>query len=47
MRFAERWKLFGSTVFEPIWQIVPRADRSKGERLLSEPRRPSIDRGCR
>jgi hypothetical protein len=40
MRFAERWKLFGSTVFEPIWKIVPRSeptDHSEGERFLTEP----------
>jgi hypothetical protein len=33
MRFAERWKPFGSTVLKPFWQIIPRADHSKGERL--------------
>jgi hypothetical protein len=41
MRFAERRKLFGSTVFAPIWQSVPRADHLEGESLLSEPSRPS------
>ena len=39
MRFAKRWKFVGRAVFEPIWQIVPRADDSEGERLLGEPRR--------
>ena len=39
MRFAQRWEFVGSAVFEPIWQIVPRADHSEGERLLGEPRR--------
>jgi hypothetical protein len=42
--FAKRWKFVGSTVFEPIWQIVARADHSEGERLLSEPSRPSGQR---
>jgi hypothetical protein len=39
VRFAKRWKFVGRAVFEPIWQIVPRANHSEGERLLGEPRR--------
>jgi hypothetical protein len=39
VHFTKRWKFVGSAVFEPIGQIVPRADHSEGKRLLSEPRR--------
>jgi len=39
VRFAQRWEFVNSAVFETIWQIVPRADHSEGERLLGEPRR--------
>jgi len=38
VRFAQRWEFVGSAVFETIWQIVPWADHSEGERLLGEPR---------